>query len=196
MSQNLSSAAVMIGTLRVNVFWVSVLESDKDMKGLMGALRFYARKSTSSSQAVSLVRFNNFLSAYTNSRCLATCSKVLKERQYRPRRAVLYVAGNDDTNSRCLATCSKIVKERQYRPRRAVLYVPGNDDTNSRCLATCSKVLKERQYRPRRAVLYVPGNDERKLQKISSLNVDCAVMDCEDGVAINRKVGLNIFYSN
>ena len=94
------------------------------MKGLMRALRFYARKNSLSSQAVSLVRFNNFLSA----------------------------------------------------------------DTNSRCLATCSKVLKERQYRPRRAVLYVPGNDERKLQKIASLNVDCAVMDCEDGVAINRKV--------
>ena len=105
------------------LFWVSFLESDKDMKGLMRALRFYARKSTSS-QTVSVVGLNNFLSA----------------------------------------------------------------DTNSRCLATCSKVLKERQYRPRRAVLYVPGNDERKLQKIASLNVDSAVMDCEDGVAINRKV--------
>ncbi|KAK3591109.1 hypothetical protein CHS0354_035921 [Potamilus streckersoni] len=45
-----------------------------------------------------------------------------------------------------------------------------------------------RKYVPRRAVLYVPGNDERKLSKIPSLNVDCAVMDCEDGVALNRKV--------
>lgn len=41
---------------------------------------------------------------------------------------------------------------------------------------------------PRRAMLYVPGSDERKLQKISTLDVDCAVMDCEDGVAVNRKV--------
>ncbi|KAJ8027565.1 Citramalyl-CoA lyase, mitochondrial [Holothuria leucospilota] len=41
---------------------------------------------------------------------------------------------------------------------------------------------------PRRAMLYVPGSDERKLQKISTQEVDCAVMDCEDGVAVNRKV--------
>ncbi|KAM3933560.1 LOW QUALITY PROTEIN: citramalyl-CoA lyase, mitochondrial [Leptodactylus fuscus] len=44
------------------------------------------------------------------------------------------------------------------------------------------------KYVPRRAVLYIPGNDERKIQKIPSLNVDCAVLDCEDGVAINKKV--------
>ena len=42
---------------------------------------------------------------------------------------------------------------------------------------------------PRRAILYVPGNDERKLNKIPALDLDCVVMDCEDGVAINRKVG-------
>ena len=41
---------------------------------------------------------------------------------------------------------------------------------------------------PRRAVLYVPGNDERKLQKATKLGADCIVMDCEDGVAVNRKV--------
>ena len=46
----------------------------------------------------------------------------------------------------------------------------------------------ERKYVPRRAILYVPGNDERKLKKIPSLDLDCVVMDCEDGVAINRKV--------
>ena len=50
------------------------------------------------------------------------------------------------------------------------------------CLAKMS------EYVPRRAVLYVPGNDERKLRKIPSLEADCAVMDCEDGVAANRKV--------
>ncbi|XP_007227836.3 citramalyl-CoA lyase, mitochondrial isoform X1 [Astyanax mexicanus] len=43
------------------------------------------------------------------------------------------------------------------------------------------------KYIPRRAVLYVPGNDERKLRKLTSLDVDCAVLDCEDGVALNKK---------
>ncbi|XP_064442002.1 citramalyl-CoA lyase, mitochondrial isoform X5 [Mirounga angustirostris] len=43
------------------------------------------------------------------------------------------------------------------------------------------------RYIPRRAVLYVPGNDEKKIKKIPSLNVDCAVLDCEDGVAMNKK---------
>nr|XP_006115520.1 citramalyl-CoA lyase, mitochondrial-like [Pelodiscus sinensis] len=43
------------------------------------------------------------------------------------------------------------------------------------------------KYVPRRAVLYVPADDERKIKKIPSLNVDCAVLDCEDGVALNRK---------
>ncbi len=46
----------------------------------------------------------------------------------------------------------------------------------------------EKKFTPRRAVLYVPGNDERKLRKVEGLNVDCVVMDCEDGVALNRKV--------
>ncbi|KAM5288638.1 citramalyl-CoA lyase, mitochondrial isoform 2-T2 [Ctenodactylus gundi] len=44
------------------------------------------------------------------------------------------------------------------------------------------------KYIPRRAVLYVPGNDEKKIRKIPSLNVDCAVLDCEDGVAMNKKI--------
>lgn len=43
-------------------------------------------------------------------------------------------------------------------------------------------------YVPRRAVLYCPGNDERKLRKLATLDVDCAVLDCEDGVALNKKV--------
>ncbi|XP_051938459.1 citramalyl-CoA lyase, mitochondrial [Hippocampus zosterae] len=42
-------------------------------------------------------------------------------------------------------------------------------------------------YVPRRAVLYCPGNDERKLRKLATLEVDCAVLDCEDGVALNKK---------
>lgn len=44
------------------------------------------------------------------------------------------------------------------------------------------------RYIPRRAVLYCPGNDERKLKKLASLDVDCAVLDCEDGVALSKKV--------
>ncbi|XP_048871090.1 citramalyl-CoA lyase, mitochondrial isoform X2 [Brienomyrus brachyistius] len=43
------------------------------------------------------------------------------------------------------------------------------------------------RYLPRRAVLYVPGNDERKLRKLASLDADCAVLDCEDGVAASKK---------
>ncbi|XP_017550667.1 citramalyl-CoA lyase, mitochondrial [Pygocentrus nattereri] len=53
-----------------------------------------------------------------------------------------------------------------------------------RCHHTSGTSLK---YIPRRAVLYVPGNDERKLRKLISLDVDCAVLDCEDGVALNKK---------
>lgn len=40
----------------------------------------------------------------------------------------------------------------------------------------------------RRALLYVPGNDLKKLKKAFNLKVDCIAMDCEDGVAINKKV--------
>ncbi|XP_019956324.2 citramalyl-CoA lyase, mitochondrial isoform X1 [Paralichthys olivaceus] len=43
------------------------------------------------------------------------------------------------------------------------------------------------RYIPRRAVLYCPGNDERKLRKLASLDVDCVVLDCEDGVALSKK---------
>lgn len=51
-----------------------------------------------------------------------------------------------------------------------------------------SQSSAERQPIPRRALLYVPGDDERKIAKLSSLDVDCIVLDCEDGVAINKKV--------
>ncbi|XP_034142614.1 citramalyl-CoA lyase, mitochondrial isoform X4 [Esox lucius] len=44
------------------------------------------------------------------------------------------------------------------------------------------------RYVPRRAILYCPGNDERKLKKLVSLKgLDCAVLDCEDGVALTKK---------
>ncbi|XP_051016986.1 citramalyl-CoA lyase, mitochondrial-like [Acomys russatus] len=48
--------------------------------------------------------------------------------------------------------------------------------------------LSGHKYVPRRAVLYVPGDDEKKIRKIPSLKVDCAALDCEDGVAENKKV--------
>lgn len=44
--------------------------------------------------------------------------------------------------------------------------------------------------RPRRSLLYIPGNDAKKIKKASKLNADIVVLDCEDGVALNRKVGM------
>ena len=40
---------------------------------------------------------------------------------------------------------------------------------------------------PRRALMYVPGCDERKVAKVPGLGADCVCLDCEDGVALNRK---------
>jgi citrate lyase beta subunit len=40
----------------------------------------------------------------------------------------------------------------------------------------------------RRALLYMPGDDRRKIEKSTTLGVDCICMDMEDGVAITRKV--------
>lgn len=42
--------------------------------------------------------------------------------------------------------------------------------------------------RVRRALLYMPGDDLHKIQKATTLGVDCICMDIEDGVALNRKV--------
>ena len=36
--------------------------------------------------------------------------------------------------------------------------------------------------------MYIPGHDPKKLKKIPALGVDCAVLECEDGVAVNMKV--------
>ncbi len=35
----------------------------------------------------------------------------------------------------------------------------------------------------RRALLYMPGDDRRKIEKATTLGVDCICMDMEDGVA-------------
>ncbi|XP_065163764.1 citramalyl-CoA lyase, mitochondrial-like [Atheta coriaria] len=40
---------------------------------------------------------------------------------------------------------------------------------------------------PSRAFLYVPASDTRKLAKAYDLKVDCLVLNCEDGVALNQK---------
>lgn len=53
-------------------------------------------------------------------------------------------------------------------------------------------ILKRRlcyvkSYTPRRSFLYIPGNEERKVSKATGLNADCVVLDCEDGVAVNKK---------
>src|SRR5512135_1707421 len=39
----------------------------------------------------------------------------------------------------------------------------------------------------RRALLYMPGDDRHKIEKATTLGVDCICMDMEDGVAVNRK---------
>ena len=39
----------------------------------------------------------------------------------------------------------------------------------------------------RRALLYMPGDDRRKIEKATTLGVDCVCMDMEDGVAISKK---------
>ena len=41
--------------------------------------------------------------------------------------------------------------------------------------------------RSRRALLYMPGDDRRKIEKATTLGVDCICMDLEDGTAVNKK---------
>eukprot|EP00088_Acartia_fossae_P051628 TRINITY_DN5800_c0_g1_i10.p1 TRINITY_DN5800_c0_g1~~TRINITY_DN5800_c0_g1_i10.p1 ORF type:complete len:336 (-),score=36.40 TRINITY_DN5800_c0_g1_i10:136-1143(-) len=59
-----------------------------------------------------------------------------------------------------------------------------------RFMSSESEHLQDRKYIPRRSLMYVPGNDERKLKKIPQLvasGADCICLDCEDGVAVNKK---------
>ena len=37
------------------------------------------------------------------------------------------------------------------------------------------------------ALLYMPGDDRRKIEKSTTLGVDCVCMDMEDGTAVNKK---------
>lgn len=62
----------------------------------------------------------------------------------------------------------------------------------NQCRTLTDQAVKTREdenpYVPRRTLMYVPGHDMKKLNKIPHLNVDCAVLECEDGVAVNMKV--------
>nr|CAB3248263.1 polypeptide N-acetylgalactosaminyltransferase-like 6 [Phallusia mammillata] len=57
----------------------------------------------------------------------------------------------------------------------------------TRNISNATKLPKHKIMPPRRALLYVPGHDKRKIEKIGSLKVDCVALDCEDGVALDKK---------
>ena len=43
-------------------------------------------------------------------------------------------------------------------------------------------------FRPRRSLLFVPADDLKKINKASNLAADSIILECEDGVAMNKKV--------
>ena len=47
----------------------------------------------------------------------------------------------------------------------------------------------------RRALLYMPGDDRRKIEKATTLGVDCICMDMEDGTAISKKAEARVVIS-
>lgn len=47
--------------------------------------------------------------------------------------------------------------------------------------------LIRRTTRVRRVLFNVPGSDEKKIMKATTLDLDCVVLDLEDGVAPNKK---------
>lgn len=56
------------------------------------------------------------------------------------------------------------------------------------CVTRSISLLSGTQrFTPRRALLYVPGDDEKKIEKAAKLDIDAVILDCEDGVAINKK---------
>lgn len=81
----------------------------------------------------------------------------------------------------------KIIKTFTYKVHLKSLLARKTLNQNSNIYFSSSLPHYNRKYIARRAVLYVPGHDERKIKKIPALNVDCAVLDCEDGVAITKK---------
>ena len=47
----------------------------------------------------------------------------------------------------------------------------------------------------RRALLYMPGDDRRKIEKSTTLGVDCICMDMEDGTAVSKKAEARVVIS-
>ncbi|CAN0343606.1 unnamed protein product [Lampetra planeri] len=88
----------------------------------------------------------------------------------------------DERSAKMAAPCCRFWPWLRWRPSRGLLLRAGAPAPPTRRL-----VHGDGRNVPRRAVLYVPGDDERKLRKLPTLGADCAVMDCEDGVAQNRK---------
>ncbi|XP_032833626.1 citramalyl-CoA lyase, mitochondrial [Petromyzon marinus] len=88
----------------------------------------------------------------------------------------------DEGSAKMAAPCCRLWPWLRWRPSGGLLVRAGAQAPPTRRL-----VHGDGRNVPRRAVLYVPGDDERKLRKLPTLGADCAVMDCEDGVAQNRK---------
>ncbi len=49
------------------------------------------------------------------------------------------------------------------------------------------RFVMSEEFRPRRSVLYMPGANERALEKATSLDADCLILDLEDATAPDRK---------
>ena len=71
-----------------------------------------------------------------------------------------------------------------------------SNKTQRRSYSSVVNVETARRYVPRRTLMYIPGHDMKKLRKTPDLGVDCAVLECEDGVALNRKVYLWLWRSS
>ena len=68
------------------------------------------------------------------------------------------------------------------------LFKRSTSQLSTRAFTTNAGSSEVYQSRPRRALLYMPGDDMKKITKAASLDVDIAVLDCEDAVAGSRKV--------
>lgn len=55
---------------------------------------------------------------------------------------------------------------------------------------TLVSIQENAEYTPRRAIMYCPGDDLRKVNKGLNSGADSIALDCEDGVALSRKVGI------
>ncbi|XP_054163746.1 citramalyl-CoA lyase, mitochondrial-like [Oppia nitens] len=64
-----------------------------------------------------------------------------------------------------------------------------NESTDATVGNTNEVLNGQSRHRPRRALLYCPASDDRKVEKVKTIcnSVDSVVLDCEDGVALNKK---------